>query len=213
MKKKLRKCCQCKKKISNFKIQCSDCHHYVHKKCLPKSNDGKFVCTTCLFSYLSLSKVSNYEFQQFFNKKTDFENLPGFKIQSLIDDLKKNQNEENSFISDSIKSKYYTPSEFIEYNFNKNAFSILHVNVASLCKHIDDLKTLLSNLNHDFDVISVTESKFKDTSSNLINVDLDGYKYFFTPTQSDFGGCLIYVKSTFTSKLLPEFSISEKGIF
>ena len=206
MKKKLRKCCECKKKITKFQNKCSECNHYIHKQCLPKNhNDGKSICTTCLFNHLSLSQVSNHEFHQFFKEKTDFENIPGFKIQSLIDDLKKNQNEDNSFISDSIKSKYFTPSEFMEYKFDKSTFSILHVNVASLAKHINDLKSLLAGLNHDFDVISVTETKFKDVSSNLINVD--------TPTKSDFGGCLIYAKSVFSCKLLPEFSISVKGIF
>ena len=118
-----------------------------------------YLCSESLFSYLSLSQVTNYEFDQFFKDKSNLDHLPGFKIQSLIDDLKKNQNEDNSFISDSINSKYFTPSEFIQEKFDKNNFSILHVNVASLSKHVDDLKILLTQLNHDFDVITATETK------------------------------------------------------
>ena len=118
MKKKFRKCCECKSKLLNFTIQCNSCSHFVHRKCIQKKQITKnFICSECLFFHLSLSQVTNYEFDQFFKDKSNLDHLPGFKIQSLIDDLKKKQNEDNSFISDSINSKYFTPSEFTQEKF------------------------------------------------------------------------------------------------
>ena len=37
-----------------------------------------------------------------------------------------------------------------------SVFSILYINVASLSKHADDLKILLTQLSHNFDVINET---------------------------------------------------------
>ena len=134
-------------------------------------------------------------------------------LQSLIMNLKKNQNEENSFLSDTIKSSYFTPSEFVKNRFHKNNFSIFHLNVASLGKHIDELKSLLLSLKHDFDIITLTETKIKHTPSNLININIEGYQNFHTPTHTHCGGSMIYVKNSLSAKFLPEFSKSEEGIF
>ena len=212
MKKKNRKCTECRKNLINSYHNCTDCGSGIHKKCISKHNGKTLMCTPCLHKHFPFFKISNYQLRET-NEKEKFNNLPSFRIQSLIDELKKNQNEENSFLSDSIKSSYFTPNEFVENKFSNNNFSILHLNIASLGKHIDELKALLFSLKHDFDIISLTETKIKYTSANLINIDLDGYIYFHTPTHTHCGGSLIYIKNCYSSKLLTEFSKSEEGDF
>ena len=59
----------------------------------------------------------------------------------------------------------------------KNAFSTLHLNISSLQGHIDDLKTLLSLLNHKFSVIGISETRIRDGSDPLLNIDIDGYMF------------------------------------
>ena len=214
MKKKCKKCAECSKKLITSEFHCQDCGSGIHKKCMYKNHSGdEIICTACCYKYLPLYKTSNNVFHEIFNEKPNFRNLPGFKIQSLIDELKKNQNEENSFLSDSIKSSYFTPSEFVKNKFHQNNCSIFHLNVASLGKHIDELKSLLLTLKHDFDIITLTETKIKYTPSNLININIEGYQNFHTPTHTHCGGTMIYVKNSLSAKLLPEFSKSEEGIF
>ena len=55
-----------------------------------------------------------------------------------------------STLSISISSKYYSPVEFLESKLPRN-FTMLHVNIASLSKHIDELRNLLKLLKHPFD--------------------------------------------------------------
>ena len=65
-------------------------------------------------------------------------------------------------MSERIKSKYYfIPLEFLESKLPHNNFSIVHINIASLSKHIDELRCLI-NLNHPLDVIGITETRLYD---------------------------------------------------
>ena len=53
-----------------------------------------------------------------------------------------------------INSKYYDIDEFNSLKVDtQSSFSACHVNIASLDKHIDDLRSIISQLSHRFDVI------------------------------------------------------------
>ena len=97
------------------------------------------------------------------------------------------------FFSNSTQSKYYSPTEFLTSKIPKTCFSLFHLNIASLELHIDDLKSVLSILDFDFDVIGISESRIK-TEVPIANMDIPGYKYDHTPTNTSTGGTLIYVK-------------------
>ena len=62
---------------------------------------------------------------------------------------------------------------------------MLHVNIASLNKHIDDLQLILSRLNYKFDIIGISEHKiFKDTIPSN-NISIPGYgEFIFEPTET-----------------------------
>ena len=212
--RKSKKCYTCNKLLLKFDHKCQTCNKFFHKNCEPTANNTTdLVCTSCLNKNLPFYNLQNLEFFDNFNKKDRLQNCPSFNIQSLLDEMAKNESDENSFLSDTLKSSYYDPHEFKNAKFSKKMFSILHLNIASLSKHFDDLTTLLANLQHEFDVITLTESKIKQNSQILKNFELPGYSYFYTGTESDFGGTLIYIKDQFSPKLLPEFSKSVKGSF
>ena len=110
-------------------------------------------------------------------------------------------------MSESISSKYFTPSEFLGSNLRPNNFSIVHFNIASL-------RHLLHTLEHPFDIIGITETRLHD-SDPLVNIEIDGYEFIHTPTGTQCGGAGIYVKSCYEfetiknlSKSLPDISVS-----
>ena len=101
-------------------------------------------------------------------------------------------------MGNSITSKYFSHHlDFVTSKIPKNSFSIFHLNIASPEGHIDDLKCLLSILNHDFDVIGITESKIRNSES-ISNLRIEGNNFEFTPTESFFGGTSLYIKNPIT---------------
>ena len=113
--------------------------------------------------------------------------------------------------ANSIQSKYYSPTEFLTSKIPKNCFSFFHLNIASLECHIDDLKSVLSILDFDFDVIGISESRIKNDVP-IANLDIPGYKYEHTPTNTSTGGTLIFVKNCFNYEKRLEYCNSVDGI-
>ena len=117
----------------------------------------------------------------------------------------------DEFLSYSINSKYYSPTEFIDAKFSKKSFTMIHLNIASLQYHIDELRTLLSLIGHPFDVICITETRLHDDKP-LSNIQIDGYDFVHTPTSTRCGGVGIYIKSSLEYKQLNNFSICHENI-
>ena len=122
---------------------------------------------------------------------------PSFTIQTFLDKLPGDIGHTDTFLSDSISSKYYTPSEFLAAKLPKDSFSTIHLNIASLSGHIDELKELLCLLDHPFVIIGITETKIQEGLEPLIDINIPGYEFKQTPTKSCFGGDGIYIKKDF----------------
>ena len=72
----------------------------------------------------------------------------------------------------------------------------MHVNLASLNAHIDDLRTVLARLKFNLDVIGISEHKIRRGSTPSNNIDIQGYNEFvFEPTDSTHGGVGFYIKN------------------
>ena len=162
MRKTKNKCVECKNKLFIFQIKCIKCNKFVHKKCVSNKN-GDFICTFCSNKSLPFNNINNSEFLSSIGKCAS--NLPSFRIQSLIDSFNKDKNED--FISETVNSRYYSETEFIDKQFDKKSFAVLHLNIASLALHLDELKILLAKLNIEFDIITLTEIKHKITKTNI----------------------------------------------
>ena len=85
----------------------------------------------------------------------------------------------DEFLSSSISSKYYTPSQFQSNKFSKNHFSMTHINIASLPKHVDELRCLLSLLDHAWDIVAISETRLHSVDP-ITNLDIDGYDFIHT---------------------------------
>ena len=57
----------------------------------------------------------------------------------------------------------------------KKQISAFHMNISSLAYHIDDLNTLLSLTNINFDFIGITETKIKRDQIPLSSIEITNY--------------------------------------
>ena len=99
------------------------------------------------------------------------EGAPSFSIKSLLDQISKDSEQ---FISDTIHSKYYTIADFASAKFYNKKIKHFHLNIASLQKHIHELRTLLSCSKHNFDIICISETKLHEELS-IVHIEIDGY--------------------------------------
>ena len=189
------KCNACRKTITNPIINCFKCHKFFHSGCSNLKFDEfeicGYNCVICLFTELPFYNLSKNQLYFEISGKPLVENLPSFSIQTLLDEMP-GQNDESYDFLDTISSKYYTPAEFVSSKIPKTSFSMLHLNIASLQKHFDELITLLNVLEHPFDVIAITETRLHDENP-IINLAIDGYNFLHTTTRFFFykqPGCL-----------------------
>ena len=216
-----KKCGKCSKRIKrSFPATfCSECSNYFHIKCsgatkndFPLADD--WTCPKCTLSGLPFASIDTNSLlltMHGIDSDDSLNKTPSFSIKSLLDKLPGQKFSTDEFLSDSITSKYYTAGEFINANFSKNKFSIFHLNIASLQKHIDELRSFLHNLKMNFKVICITETRLHE-SVPLINIDIEGYTFLHTPTTSQCGGTALYISNDLEYDILDEFSVCHPNI-
>ena len=73
---------------------------------------------------------------------------------------------EDEFFNSMVNSKYYNINNFNKLKPDKSSsFGLLHVNIASLDAHIDDLRSVLGRLKSSFDIIGISEHKIQKGSA------------------------------------------------
>ena len=111
----------------------------------------------------------------------------------------------------SIDSKCCDINDFNSIHINKNSsFAVLHLNIASLSKHFDDLKNLLSLLKYSFDIIGISEHKI-NKDAKYTDFDLPGYTFSFNATDSSHGGTGFFISNNLTFKERPDLLINDSG--
>ena len=104
--------------------------------------------------------------------------------------------------NENIKCKYYTTEQFKENGFDKhnNQMTLLHLNISSLPYHIDEFTELLSDLEIDFKIIGITESRLTTKRHPMNDIKIPGYSIEHTPTKSNKGGALLYISKDLNYK-------------
>ena len=101
---------------------------------------------------------------------------------------------ENDFdLTPLLDCKYIDIESFKTIKQEKNTFSIIHLNIASLRKHKEELDTTLNMLGFKFDVIGISETKLKKDVVPDFDINIPGYKCFSSPTEADKGGVMLYI--------------------
>ena len=88
--------------------------------------------------------------------------------------------------------------------------TLFHMNVRSLSLHFEELSTIQSCLNVNFQIIGLSEIRAAGGGQIKINTELPGYNYYHTPSQSSAGGVGIYAKSNLTIMKRNDPCISDK---
>ena len=103
--------------------------------------------------------------------------------------------DDDELSTNTVDSKYHDISQLNSLNPDlSSSFRMFHVNIASLNKHIDDLKLILFALEFKFDIIGISEHTFREGSTPKNNIDIPGYQTFMIqPIESSHGGTGFYL--------------------
>ena len=87
-------------------------------------------------------------------------------------------------------------------------FSVIHNNLRSLQRNFEDFQThLLNELDFEFDLIGISETKITNANEPLLNVHLNGYNFEFVPTPLAVGGGVgLYIKDNLKYSILEQKS-------
>jgi hypothetical protein len=108
--------------------------------------------------------------------------------------------------------KYYTPQEFADDHqiincSSSKCFSALHSNIRSFKNaNSDNLIQMLIELNHDFSVIGLTETKYQSSREQLLNVTIPGYNFIYQPSLSNSGGVGFFASDNLSYVTRNDFS-------
>lgn len=99
-----------------------------------------------------------------------------------------------------MRTHYYSPHKFAEFKKSLSktnmdtSFSLLHNNVRSLKRNLEKFQVhLLDELNFNFSVIGITETKITDENFFEFNPEIPNYKFEFVPTPLASGGVGMYI--------------------
>ena len=108
-------------------------------------------------------------------------------------------------------SHYYTENEFNNIPNLKNKLTYFNTNIRSIPKNFDTLKYFLFELNHNFSIISISETWLKQYNKD--NYNLKGYSHIskIRPKKSG-GGTSIFVRSDINFKIKENISVDLPGV-
>ena len=98
---------------------------------------------------------------------------------------------------------------FIAKNaISKKAFSIIHCNIRSLSANFDSLSTLLSDLQHNFSIIGISETRLLAGRDQITNTSIPGYTFFSQPSVQEAGGVGLYIRDDSEFHLRDDLCVS-----
>ena len=151
----------------------------MHSKCnnlndldynLPKSKNESWYCILFTSEILPFCTVNSV-----MSLPKGSLNKPTVALINLMNQL-------NNFIDDEKENELKLPNckyrdkdyfQKLSRNFKRKTLSLFHMNISSLTKNYDDFNILLNDLNVNFDILAITESRVKKDSSSPVNLHLD----------------------------------------
>ena len=232
--------CQKNWKRGQNAIKCSSCNNMFHTP--SKNNRGCSLLTLDEYKYLKnknnwichMCTSNDFPFNNLSNNELFFKNnfslqsvcklnlIPDEHLQTLIDEctLMDLDNLYNNSVDDielynNINSKYYLMQELNKLNCDPlSTLGICHTNIASLSKHIDELRLTLSLIKKQFQIIGITEHKIQKDCDPIVNIDLEGYKPFiFDPTESSHGGTGFFISNSLSHMKRDDLKFNSCGDF
>ena len=166
----------------------------------------------CINNNIPYSNIPNNELELInqginynFNNNLNLNLFPTDNLNSVTQTIQTSNNIDEA--DSSQNCKYYNINDFTKSKFSNNNFSILHLNISSISRHIEELKTLLSLTKHKFDIIAISESRIKINNTAINNILIENYSYEYIPTESSAGGVILYIGNHLNYKIRKDLSI------
>ena len=179
-------CKMCSKSVAkNHEAICCDlCHIWVHTKYnkinattynMLQKDETKWFCIECSKEIFPFSSLNGVEF---------FSTTQGKKLKFLAKTKKQLTNEEKLInkLNDAMNtsdltnpSSYYSTDKFNK-SFKSNSFNgtnLRHLNISSLRYNYEQLHTLLDDIDINFDIIDITETRLRTGQKSLNNIDIE----------------------------------------
>ena len=109
---------------------------------------------------------------------------------------------------------YYNNEQLKELVSDKNnskGLSLLHLNIY-LYLYIDKLRNLLSELNSNFTIIGITETRLTTKKEPVNSIEIPNYNIEQTPKESDKGGALLYISKEINYKTRNDLNIYKEKL-
>ena len=109
---------------------------------------------------------------------------------------------------------------YLEDHFNKRtsnleidnkSFSLIHSNIRSIPKNLQNFESYLSNLNHDFSIIALSETWLKDHTVDLYNMKGYSSEHKYRKSRSG-GGVSLYIMDSIEYCVREDLSIQNQYI-
>ena len=221
-------CNRCDKTIKpkQIKLKCSLCLKHIHQHCLKmkkkdikKLNHNHWICNSCFtfpFHELDNEQLSQIKYNSLITdnftniKHTDDYSVCNIPNLSLIDPLNFENNDNSNNININFSyNRFYQLYNTLEEK-KVSSFSVFHSNIRSMNKNLDSLACLLSNLDHGFDIIGLSELWEPENAKKLEKTyTLQGYHDFqLQRGTSQNSGCGIFVKEHLKHKVRDELNYS-----
>ena len=137
------------------------------------------------------------------------------KLHSLYDldlfNLNSGLNYDNSH-NHNIISNYYSPHSFLKTKNrllkSDNSFSILHNNIRSLKKNLENFEShVLDEIDYQFDIIGISETKITNNALPInLNLNIPNYCLEYVPTPLSCGGVGMYINKRLIYSVLERTS-------
>ena len=109
------------------------------------------------------------------------------------------------YIEDSLNAKLKS------LNIKENCFSLVHANIRSAPHNLSKFENYLSNINHCFSIIGMSESRVKEY--NIDSQNINGYKseHVFRPNR-DGGGVSLFIKDNLDYFVRQDLHLNNRNI-
>ena len=196
------------------KVYCCNCKYFYHTRCVYTNLDVTdwlcFNCTGDIFPFNHYADDDEFKFALFcFDNSLEYNRMLSLKLNPfLFDDQFRDIANDSGHLND------YHVSNICNYVFDNNDltnvcnddFSILHLNARSINRNFDSIHNFISNFNHTFSIITLSETWLNDDSPKLI--DIDDYILLSAPRVGRrSGGVAIYVHNSLSYRIRDDLKL------
>ena len=195
-------CSLCNKTVTgNNVISCSDCRHWVHRKCIGNFennneyqsfltfyNSREWQCPKCLSNILPFILLDNTDFHIMLLENTAkpmiidkeaYKNI--FSAIKDLDQIINTNNDENKYLKEidpdtNFNFNIIQPSNYIFEisKIPKSDFIVMTFNIRSIRKNFEQLEIMISQMSQKAHVITLTETWLSE-NDNIDDFKIEGY--------------------------------------